>query len=84
MSDARAVAPDLPIVLRAGEDDTIAETRSLFAVGEVRDVSALTAAAVTLGLTSAAPEVVYTRGHRVFAFSDRTETGATVGVRCQC
>lgn len=81
---ARALAPDLPIVLRAGEDEAIAETRSLFAVGEVRDVSALTAAAVSLGLTADAPEVVYARNHHLFALCDQTETIADVGARCQC
>ena len=81
---ARALAPHLPIVLRAGEDEAIAETRSLFAVGEVRDVSALTAAAVTLGLTACTPEVVYARNHHVFARCNQKEVIADVGARCQC
>lgn len=81
---ARAVAPALPIVLRAGEDDAIEETRSLFAVGEVRDVSALTAAAVALGLTTGAPDVVYVDDHHWFGYRDRTTVDAAVGVRCEC
>ncbi len=81
---ARALAPHLPIVVRAGEDEAVAETRSLFAVGEVRDVSALTAAAVTLGLTADAPEVVYARNHHLFALCDQTEVIADPGARCQC
>ena len=43
---ALAVRPGLRTVLRAGEDDVIAETRSLFHIGQVCDVSAMTAAAV--------------------------------------
>ena len=81
---ARALASHLPIVLRAGEDEAIAETQSLFAVGEVRDVSALTAAAVTLGLTVGAPEVVYARNHHLFALSNQAEVIADLGARCQC
>jgi voltage-gated potassium channel Kch len=79
---ARAVAPDLAIVLRAGEHDAIAETQSLFAVGQVRDVSALTAAAVALGLTSSPPEVVYARGHHVRAHPGALDVD--VVRRCGC
>lgn len=43
---ALVVSPELRIVLRAGDDDVISETRSLFRIGQVCDVSALTAAAV--------------------------------------
>jgi voltage-gated potassium channel Kch len=57
---ALAVAPDVRIVLRAGEDDVIAETRSLFRIGQVRDVSALTARAVTMSLTGQPSKTVYT------------------------
>src|SRR5450759_1570146 len=64
---ALAVAPDLRVVLRAGDDDVITETRSLFRIGEVRDVSALTAYAVTLGLVGQPPSVVYARGHQLGA-----------------
>jgi voltage-gated potassium channel Kch len=64
---ALAVAPDLRVVLRAGDDDVITETRSLFRIGEVRNVSALTAFAVTLGLVGQAPRAVYARGHQLGA-----------------
>ena len=44
---ALASAPELRIVLRAGDsDDVITETRSLFPIGAVVDISALTAQAV--------------------------------------
>jgi hypothetical protein len=48
-----AVAPQLPVVIRAGEDDVIAETRSLFHIGQVIDVSTLTALAVTRSIQTA-------------------------------
>src|SRR5665811_1505361 len=60
---ALALAPDLRVVLRAGDDDVITETRSLFRIGEVRDVSALTAFAVTLGLVGKTPRVVLSLIH---------------------
>ncbi|MBN9618521.1 MAG: NAD-binding protein, partial [Actinobacteria bacterium] len=44
---ALGVCPDLRVVLRAGESDVIAETRSLFHIGEVSNVSAITADRVT-------------------------------------
>jgi voltage-gated potassium channel Kch len=81
---ARAVAPDLAIVLRAGEDDAITETQSLFAVGQVRDVSALTAASVALGLTSEPPDVVYARGHHVCAYRGERELDVSLARRCAC
>ena len=43
---ARAVAPDLRVVLRAGNHDEISETRSLFRIGTVCDVTGLTSAYV--------------------------------------
>lgn len=59
---ALAVAPDLRIALRSGDDDVITETRSLMRIGEVCNVSALTAYAITLGLVGQPPSVVYARG----------------------
>jgi TrkA-N domain len=59
---ALAVAPDLRVALRSGDDDVITETRSLMRIGEVCNVSALTAYAVTLGLVGQPPSVVYARG----------------------
>lgn len=62
---ALAVAPDLRVALRSGDDDVITETRSLMRIGEVCNVSALTAYAVTLGLVGQPPSVVYARGHQL-------------------
>jgi hypothetical protein len=87
---ALAVCPRLRIVLRAGEDDVIAETRSLFGIGEVRDVSALTTLAVTLGLTGRPWQVVYSERGQVASFP---ATGGDIRLgapqpaphlRCEC
>jgi len=66
---ALAVAPDLRVVLRAGDDDVVAETRSLLRIGEVCNVSALTALAVTLGLVGQSPHVVFSRDSHLGAVS---------------
>jgi hypothetical protein len=89
---ALAVAPDLRVVLRAGDDDVITETRSLFRIGEVRNVSALTAFAVTLGLVGQTPRAVYARGHQLGAVPLAVpDAGTTLNVelhssksRCDC
>ncbi|WP_272477245.1 potassium channel family protein [Baekduia alba] len=41
---ALATRPDLRVVLRAGDDDAVTETRALFPIGVVRDVNRLAAA----------------------------------------
>jgi hypothetical protein len=54
---ALAIAPHVRIVLRAGDDDAVTETRALFPIGEVRDVNRIgaeTFAALVMG----APEAV--------------------------
>lgn len=43
---ARALAPGVPVVMRAGNDGAIAETASLFRIGSVVDVNGLTVSAV--------------------------------------
>jgi len=74
---ALAVAPDLRVVLRAGDDDVVTETRSLFRIGEVCNVSALTALAVTLGLVGQSPRVVYARGDHLGVVPDANPGGGT-------
>jgi voltage-gated potassium channel Kch len=59
---ARAVAPDLRVVMRAGNHDAIAETQSLFRIGTVVDTTGLTAAYVVRCLTDARPRVVLAVG----------------------
>ncbi len=81
---ALAVAPDLRMVLRAGDDDVIAETRSLFKIGQVRNVSALTAFAVTLNLTGHAPRTVYSQGQRLSAFNGSAGEPQPTPPRCDC
>jgi hypothetical protein len=48
---ALATAPELRVVLRAGDNDVITETRSLFHIGAVCDISAMTAVHVARTLT---------------------------------
>jgi Trk K+ transport system NAD-binding subunit len=81
---ALAVAPELRVVLRAGDDDVIAETRSLFRIGQVRDVSALTALAVTLDMSDETPRTVYVRGHQVLAYDGTAITVHDSPPRCAC
>lgn len=47
---AQAVHPDLRLVLRAGEREALAETRSLFPLGITRDVTVLSATYVSARL----------------------------------
>lgn len=55
---AHGVAPDTRVVLRAGEDEAIAETRSLLPLGLTRDITRTSAAYVTAHLTGAVPRRV--------------------------
>ncbi|MGW7577052.1 NAD-binding protein [Streptomyces sp. NPDC054765] len=48
---AHGVAPDVRVVLRAGEDEAIAETRALLPLGLTRDITRTSAAYVTAHLT---------------------------------
>ncbi|MGZ4557594.1 MAG: potassium channel family protein [Mycobacteriaceae bacterium] len=89
---ALALAPDLRVVLRAGDGDVITETRSLFKIGEVRNVSALTAFAVALGLVGQTPRAVYARGHQMGAIPWAVPDAGTIldaelhrpSSRCDC
>jgi len=56
---ALAIAPDARVVVRAGEDDVIAETTSLFRIGRVVDVSALMALSVMAAVGQDPPLVVF-------------------------
>ena len=49
---AHGVAPDIRVVLRAGEDEAIAGTRSLLPLGLTRDITRTSAAYVTAHLTA--------------------------------
>lgn len=82
--NALADAPALRIVLRAGEDDVVAGTQSLFRIGEVCDVSALTALAVYQGLAGRTTGVVYPRHPLTASFEDGHEVLFDVRRRCSC
>ncbi|MGY2876065.1 voltage-gated potassium channel Kch [Marmoricola sp. URHA0025 HA25] len=81
---ASAVAPRVPIALRAGENEVIAETRSLFRIGEVRDVSGLTAAAVVETLVRTEPHAVFVDRARLIVFDGKEESHVPSVARCDC
>ena len=84
---AQAVDPAVRVVIRAGADDAIDETRSLFHIGSVVDVNGLTAAFVVESMVQQAPYCVVADRDRVLAID---ESGAVVAllpectVRCDC
>ncbi|MGI8595240.1 MAG: NAD-binding protein [Solirubrobacteraceae bacterium] len=59
---ARAVNPDMRVVLRAGDGRLANETRSLFRVGVVRDVHRIAAALLAAQATGSAASLVVCRG----------------------
>lgn len=79
-----AVAPGLRVVLRAGDDAVISETRSLFRIGQVRHVSALSAAAVTSAVLDATPRHVYQDGHRLVVVHQEGVRVCDPFARCDC
>ncbi|GAB2521234.1 potassium channel family protein [Nocardiopsis aegyptia] len=62
---AQGVARDTRVVLRAGEHEAIAETRSLLPLGTIRDVTSLSAAYVLARLRGVPATGVITHGHEV-------------------
>ncbi|WP_432069411.1 NAD-binding protein [Streptomyces sp. AA1529] len=62
---ARAVDPELRVVVRAGDHEAIAETRSLFSIGIVRDLASLSAAYTTASLTGLRPQGVLAQDSRL-------------------
>ncbi|MEV0405355.1 NAD-binding protein [Actinoallomurus sp. NPDC050550] len=62
---ALAVAPELRVVMRAGDHEAIAETRSLFKIGLVHDLGSLSAAYTTASLIGLRPRGVLTHGKRL-------------------
>lgn len=84
---ALGVRPDVRVVLRAGSDEAIDETTSLFHVGSVVDVNGLTASFVVRSMVSATPYAVVATGHSVACVDD---TGQPLGpqrsvpARCTC
>lgn len=75
------------IVLRAGEgaeDHAVAETRSLFRIGRVCDVAAMTALAATQAVLGRPAWVVLSRDDRISAVVDGVEIPCRAGERCSC
>ncbi|MFF8847364.1 NAD-binding protein [Streptomyces sp. NPDC015127] len=70
-----AVAPELRVVMRAGEHEAIAETRSLFRIGHVHDLNSLIAAYTTASLSGLRPRGILTSGKRLLV---QREDGAFV------
>jgi hypothetical protein len=62
---ALAVTPALHVVMRAGDHEAIAETRSLFKIGLVHDLGNLSAAYTTASLTGLRPRRVLAHGKRL-------------------
>ncbi|WP_254666188.1 NAD-binding protein [Streptomyces sp. WMMB 322] len=60
-----AVAPELRLVMRAGDHDAIAETRSLFRIGPVHDLNTLSAAYTTATLSGLRPRTVLAHGRQL-------------------
>ena len=84
---AQAVALDATVVIRAGADDAIDETRSLFRIGSVVDVNGLTATFVVQSMVDAAPYVVIAVDDRILAVDDAGAVTAIMpagAVRCSC
>ncbi|MBK9740521.1 MAG: NAD-binding protein [Actinobacteria bacterium] len=84
---AQAVAEAVNVVIRAGSDDAIDETTSLFHIGSVIDVNGLTSAFVAQSMTDAAPFAVIKVDDRVLAVdhaglvTGQVPTGTN---RCAC
>jgi Trk K+ transport system NAD-binding subunit len=84
---AQAVAEDVTVVIRAGADDAIDETRSLFHIGSVVDVNGLTSAFVSESMTDRAPYAVITVDDRVLAIEENGAVCAQLPaatIRCSC
>ncbi|MGW0734742.1 potassium channel family protein [Streptomyces sp. NPDC002851] len=72
---AQGVSPGTRVVLRAGEHEAIAETRSLLPLGTIRDVTSLAAVYVLARLLGQPATSVVAHRHRVFV--DAPDEGFT-------
>ena len=82
---ARTKYPHALIIMRAGTNDAIEETRSLFSIGEVADVNGLTAAYVAQSLLESEPRVIVPKGNSLVLVNENYEVARfkTPG-RCSC
>jgi Trk K+ transport system NAD-binding subunit len=82
---ARTKYPSTLIIMRAGTNDAIEETRSLFSIAQVSDVNGLTAAYVAQSLLASEPRVIVPKGNRLALISgDYTITEYRTPGRCSC
>lgn len=84
---AIAVSPHLQVALRAGADDAIDETRSLFPIGPVVDVNGLTAAFVARSLLGDQPYAVVPSSDSVLCLLNGQSAPVrqrSVSARCTC
>jgi TrkA-N domain len=82
---ARTKYPNALIIMRAGTNDAIEETRSLFSIGEVADVNGLTAAFVAQSLLKSEPRVIVPNGQSLALVSNDYEVSSfNMPGRCSC
>lgn len=81
---ALATAPEVRTVLRSGEDPAVEETTSLFRIGRVADVSALTAAWVCASIRGESPIVAYADAGLVGVLSEDGDSRRGIPSRCRC
>ncbi|UNZ16838.1 portal protein [Streptomyces sp. 891-h] len=80
---ARAVADQLRVVIRAGDHEAIAETRSLFSIGIVHDLASLSAVHTAASLTGLEPGAVLAHGRRLLVeHTDGAFTQVPHAARC--
>ncbi|MDT2005965.1 portal protein [Rhodococcus opacus] len=75
---AQAVSPGLRLVLRAGEQEAIAETRSLLRLGIIRDVTSLSATYVVAKLIGLQPQGVVADGSHLYLEVPTSDTSEPV------
>jgi len=84
---ARAAAPTINVALRAGSDDAIDETRSLFRIGRAIDVNALTSAYVAHAVLGSPPYLTAHGAHEIVALDAEGRESARFSaqsLRCGC
>ena len=84
---ALACAPNIEVVLRAGSDAAIDETRSLFHIGSTVDVNALTAAFVAQAMSGEHPYLTLRSGEDIVAIDNTGAVTAHYAAhtgRCTC
>ena len=82
--DARAAAPSTNLVLRAGSDPAIDETRSLFHIAIAIDINALTAAFVAHTMAQETPYAVVHRGSGIAALDEAGEVVERYRIAAHC